>query len=244
MNTVAIIQARMGSSRLPAKVFMDISGKPMLLHVIERLRHSALITAITVATTINKQDDVIGDLCRKHDVGCYRGSETDVLDRYYRAAKFWKAESVVRICSDCPLIDPTLTDRVIGVYKENRKKYVGASTIIKRTFPRGLDAEVFSFSVLEEVWRNSDKTYQREHVTPYIYEHPQAFAMASIESESDLSYLRWTVDTEEDLCFIRQVYERLYKEDRLFLTNDVLELLAQEPALQEINSHIQQKPVR
>jgi spore coat polysaccharide biosynthesis protein SpsF len=143
---IAIIQARMGSDRLPGKVLLPIMGKPMLWHVVNRTNQSRLLNKVVVATTKKSKDDIITEFCRKNGISCYRGEEFDVLDRYYKAAKLYKADIVVRITSDCPLVDPALLDKTIKAYIENMKSLDGASTALKRTYPRGLDIEVFSFS--------------------------------------------------------------------------------------------------
>lgn len=237
---VAIVQARIGSTRLPEKVLKNIAGKPMLAHVIERLKKSKLIHEIVIATAKDKNMS-IPELAQKCGVRFFLGSEEDVLDRYYKAAVKFKADIIVRITSDCPLIDPLVVDQVIKRYRGSKGKIDYMSNTLKQSYPRGLDTEVFSFKVLEKTWKEAGKPYQREHVTPYIHEHPEIFHVANVENNVDLSSMRWTVDEEEDLKFIREIYKKLYKRGKIFLMNDVLSLLKREPSLMEINKSIKQK---
>lgn len=242
MKIVAVIQTRMGASRLPGKVLMNIAGRPMFWHVVNRLQYSKIISKVVIATTTNKRDDLIEKFCRKEGIDCYRGSEDDVLDRYYQASIFYKADAIVRITSDCPLIDPTVSERVISTYLKNINKIDGSSNVINRTYPRGLDTEVISFSTLERIWNEGKEDYQREHVTVYAYEHPSLFNLQSVENNSNLSDLRWTVDEEDDLKFVREIYKRLYhKEKDVFLMDDVIEVLKREPQLLKINKYVKQK---
>jgi len=241
-NIVAIIQARMGSIRLPGKVLMDIEGKPMLWHVINRVKYSKLINKIVIATSTNKKDDVIEEFCKSNNIDFYRGSEMDVLDRYYQAAKVFKASLIVRITSDCPLIDPEVVDLVIKTHLSSDVDYT--SNNIERTFPRGLDTEVFKFSALEKAYKEAVAPYQREHVTVYIYENPYLFRLNNVKNDKDISYLRWTVDEKADLHFVREIYKRLNKEDRIFLMRDILNVLEREPFLIEINKYVKQKSIK
>ncbi len=242
-NVVAIVQARMRSSRLPGKVLMDIAGMPMLLHVINRLKCSKFINDIVIATSISPEDSAIEKFCKSQRIKVYRGNEIDVLDRYYKAAKFYNADPVVRITADCPMIDPQVLDRVISEYLRGMKDFDGASNVVERSYPRGLDAEVISFSSLERCWKEADNDYQREHVTIYIYENPGSFKLCSVVNDKNLSHLRWTVDEENDLKFAREIYQRLFKKDKIFLTSDILDLLEKEPHLKEINKSVTQKVI-
>lgn len=243
-NIIAIIQARMGAERLPGKVLMDIVGRPMLWHIINRVRHSKYINKIIIATTTNKDDDQIENFCKTYNIDFYRGNEDDVLDRYYQAAELWNTDIIVRITSDCPLIDSDVINKVIYSYLKNKNNFKGASNVIRRTYPRGLDTEVISFSTLERVWNDAKKDYQREHVTIYIYEHLDQFKMCSVENKENLSSFRWTVDEEKDLEFVRTIYKKLYQERKIFLMRDVLRLLEREPYLKEINKNIKQKNIK
>jgi spore coat polysaccharide biosynthesis protein SpsF len=238
LKAVAVIQARMGSTRLPGKVLKDLQGETVLARVVSRLRRSRLIAELLVATTDRPPDDAIVAECRKLSVPVSRGDQEDVLDRYFRAAQLAKAEIVVRITSDCPLIDPEITDRTIAAFLEARPDY--ASNVLTRTYPRGLDTEVMSFDALARAWREARKTYEREHVTPYIYEHPADFKLLSVASDEDHSHHRWTVDTPEDLEFARAVYSR-FEPDAAFSWRDVLALLEREPSLIKINRSVTQK---
>jgi spore coat polysaccharide biosynthesis protein SpsF len=240
LKIVAIVQARMGSTRLPGKVMKDIGGESMLARVVGRLRRARLINEVLIATTDMAADDAIVTECRKCQVPVSRGDEKDVLDRYFRAAQLSKAEIVVRITSDCPLIDPEITDKTIAAFIEARPDY--ASNIMQRTYPRGLDTEVMPVATLEKAWRQARKPYEREHVTPYIYEHPDEFKLVSVTGEQDYSSFRWTVDTPEDLEFVRAVYQKLTPEGA-FSWRDVLALLQREPELVELNRSVQQKAV-
>jgi len=238
MKILAIVQARMGSSRLPGKALKDIQGRSMLARVVRRAQRSSLIDRLIVATTDKEADDAIASECKVLGVSVFRGSEDDVLDRYYQAAKAFSAEAVVRITSDCPLIDPDVIDRVVQVFLDNSPDY--ASNTIENTYPRGLDVEVFTFSALEKAWRNASRDFERVHVTPYIYLHPELFRKLSVTSEKNLSFYRWTVDTAEDLALVRAIYEKMGGDDH-FSWRDVLELFEREPCLAELNRHIRQK---
>ena len=240
-NIVAVIQARMNSERLPGKVLMEISGNPMLWHIVQRLRYSKFINRIIVATGTSKKDDAIANFCEKYGIDFYRGSEEDVLDRYYQAAKIYRADPVVRVCADNPLTDPELVDEIIGCFLRNRERFDGASTTVKRTFPRGVNAEVLSFAAQEKAWKQARNGYHRELVTLYIYEHPELFNIYNVTGRRNLSHLRWTVDEIEDLEFVRQIYRRLYHRGNIFSWKEILRILEREPGLLNINRHIKQK---
>jgi spore coat polysaccharide biosynthesis protein SpsF len=226
----------MTSERLPGKVLLEISGKPVLWHVVARLRGSKLIEKFVVATTTNVEDVPIIKLCNEMGIGAYAGSEEDVLDRYYKAAKQYGAKVIVRVTADCPLIDPQIVDRVIQYYLENKDKFDYVSTNHPTTFPDGMDTEVFSFEALEKAWKKARKQYQREHVTPYIWDQPEKFKIGNVENDEDLSTKeRWTLDYKEDFEFISAVYANLYKEGEIFSMQDVLNLLKKKPELRDIN---------
>ena len=243
MKVVAIIQARMGSTRLPGKVMKEILGKPVILWDLDRISFSKLVDEIVVAIPYGEENDVIVDMINEYNdkIVTIRGSEDDVLDRYYQAAVQTNADIVVRITSDCPLIDPVVIDNVIEHFLDNNCDY--CSNSLTRTYPRGLDTEVFSFKALEEAWDEAKKDYEREHVTLYIIENPDQFKLLNVANDIDLSHLRWTLDTKEDFEFISVVYKRIYPKKQLFLMDDVLELLNKEPELIDINKHIEQKQV-
>ncbi len=234
---LAIIQARMGSTRLPGKVLADICGKPMLWQVINRVCRVPSIDRVLVATSKNPADNPIASFCSENNVQCFRGSEEDVLDRYYQSAKEFNADGIVRITADCPLIDPEVVSKVINTYLEGTYDYV--SNTLRYTYPDGQDVEVFSFSALEETWREAQLQAEREHVTPYIRTSGR-FRVYNVENELDISgrYLRWTVDESADLEFVRAVYSRLGSEGKPFGLADILRLLEEEPYLVRINQGI------
>ncbi len=238
MKIVAI--ARMGSSRLPRKVLMDLGGATVLDRVLNRLGRSELIHELLVATTVEPADDAIVEHCKRTGRKVFRGSEQDVLDRYYHAAKYIDADVAVRITSDCPVIDPDVTDATIRGFFDQHADY--ASNALVRTYPRGLDTEVMTVRALERAWRESTKPYQREHVTPYIYENPSQFKLHGIENDVDCSQHRWTLDTPEDLQLLRAIYERFGGRDD-FSWRQVLEVVQDDPSLANINRHVVQKAV-
>jgi spore coat polysaccharide biosynthesis protein SpsF len=241
LKIAAIIQARMGSTRLPGKVLKDLAGETVLGRVVGRLRRCRLIGELMVATTDHPADDAIVAECRKCSVAVSRGDQDDVLDRYYRAAQLAKADVVVRITSDCPLIDPEITDRTINAFVEKRPDY--ASNVLVRTYPRGLDTEVLSVDALARCWKVAAKPYEREHVTPYIYEHPAEFEILAVTNDVDYSAQRWTLDTPQDLAFLRAVYSRLEGQG-LFSWRDVIALLELHPELASLNRAVRQKELQ
>lgn len=237
---IAIIQARLGSTRLPGKVLKKILGKPMLERMIERLRRSKTIDKIIVATTNNQEDKKIIVLAKKIGVDFYLGSESDVLDRYYQAAKKFGTDGiVVRLTGDCPVLDPKVVDQVVNFYKKNKEKFDYVSNVRPPTFPDGMDVEVFSFKVLEKAWHFSKLPSEREHVTAYIANHPEIFRIGNLQSKKDFSSLRLTVDNEEDLVLIKKIYQLLHKSNTFFTLKDILKLSESRPSLFLINRHIQ-----
>jgi spore coat polysaccharide biosynthesis protein SpsF len=240
MRVVAIIQARMGSTRLPGKVLKDLAGATVLERVVSRVRRCRLVSDVAVATSAEPADDVILNECQRLGTEAFRGSEQDVLDRYYRAAQQAGAEVVVRITSDCPLIDPEVSDKTIQKFLVERPDY--ASNALERTYPRGLDTEVMTFAALECAWTEARQAYQREHVTPFLYQHPERFKLLSVKGDHDYSQYRWTLDTPEDLEFLRAVYARSIDHQDLSWRN-VLNIVQREPELAEMNRHIVQKTI-
>ncbi len=232
MKTVVILQARIGSTRLPGKVLLDLEGRPMLAHVVERIRRARNVQQVVVATTTSKSDDVLEQFCRAQDIAFFRGSEPDVLDRYYQTAKAFAADTVVRITSDCPLIDPEVIDRVTGIFQQGGFDYV--SNTIETTYPDGLDTEVFSLVALERAWREATKISEREHVTPYLRSSGH-FRVRNVENDHgpSLAELRWTVDEAHDLEFVRAIYKHL-KSRPAFGMRDILKLLEEKPELQKL----------
>jgi spore coat polysaccharide biosynthesis protein SpsF len=240
MNVVAIIQAHMGSTRLPGKVLLDLAGEPMLARCVHRAQQAQTIKKVVIATTLQQSDDVIVRLCAGRRWPCFRGAEKDVLDRYYHSAVAHQADAVVRITSDCPLIEPEITDRVVRDFLGLQPMVdYACNALPRRTFPRGLDTEVMRFDVLERAWREDTNPAWREHVTPYIHRHPELFHIHGIVNEVNLSHMRWTVDTTEDLAFVRCIYEH-FGHDR-FSWREVLSVLDQHPKWIEINQKVAQK---
>jgi spore coat polysaccharide biosynthesis protein SpsF (cytidylyltransferase family) len=227
----AIIQARTGSTRLPGKVLMNIGNKPMLWHIIERLKYSKKISEIILAIPDNKQNDILEKFAKQNGIKYYRGSEENVLSRYYETAKKFKCDIVVRITSDCPLIDPFVVDNIIN--KQIEKKFDYTSNTIKRTFPKGLDTEVFGFKILEMAFNQAEGKYEKEHVTPYIYEHPEFFRLQSVEAEEIIRHpeFRLTVDVKNDLELIREIYKVLYHPFKIFCTEEIINLFNRKPEL-------------
>ncbi|GAA0318739.1 hypothetical protein GCM10008967_06640 [Bacillus carboniphilus] len=243
MKVAAIIQARMGSTRLSGKVMKDILGKTVLSHVIERVRQSNFIEEIIIATTVHERDSVIEKEAISSGAKVYRGSEDDVLSRYYLAAKENNIDIIVRITSDCPVIDPHVIDEIVDIFIKGNHDIVtnAGSDLSKRTYPRGLDTEVFSFEVLENAFTNGREEYHREHVTPYIYEH--SHKIHYFKNDVNYSKYRWTLDTEEDFKLINEIYNRLYKGNHDFYLQEIIDIFKQEPKLFSINAHIEQKKV-
>jgi spore coat polysaccharide biosynthesis protein SpsF len=241
MRTAIIVQARMGSSRLPGKVLRPLLGKPMLARQLERIRRSALADALVVATTESAADAAVAALCVAEGVACVRGSEVDVLGRYLAAARAHQADVIVRITGDCPLLDSAMVDRCIARFAEGGADYV--SNVLRRTLPRGMDTEVFSRAALERIASLATCPEDREHVTRYFYTHPSLFKLGSVESEVDSSQYRLTVDTEDDFGVIEAIYRELYDRNPCFDLADILDLLARRPDIGARNQHVQQKPI-
>lgn len=241
MRVVAIIQARMGSTRLPGKVLKDLGGETVLARVVNRTRRATLVDEVVVATSVLPADDAIARECEGLKVACFRGDELDVLDRYYRAAQKFAADAIVRITADCPLIDPELIDAAIRSRLDQKADY--ASNSLVRSYPRGLDVEVFTADALARAWSAAKEEYQRIHVTPYLYENPKAFKVISTAEEMDHSNHRWTLDTAEDLELLRAVYKHFGNRDSIRWI-EVLDLMEAHPELAALNSHVRQKTLR
>jgi len=234
----------MGSTRLPGKVMKTLFGKTVLAHVVERVKACGLIDLVVVATTTSSMDEAIRDEAGRLGAGCFRGSELDVLDRYYRAAKEYGADTVIRITSDCPLMDPELLCGMVERFNRMRDEGTRVdylSNVRTRTYPRGLDVEVFTFHALERAYKEAGKEYEREHVTPYINTHPEIFSLHEVKSDEDFSGYRWTLDTEDDFRLIEEIYKALYVEGRIFRTDEALALMKRRPELRELNAHVEQK---
>ncbi|MDX9993034.1 MAG: glycosyltransferase family protein [Anaerolineales bacterium] len=281
MKTVAIIQARMSSSRLPGKVLLDIDGKPMLQRVIERTQLTRSLDSVVVATTTHPADDPLAAFAASVGIACTRGSLHDVLDRYYQAARAHSADIIVRITADCPLIDPSVIDETVALLGIADYK-LGTSPLLThhaqfdfscnrlpppfgRSFPIGLDVEACTLAALERAWQKASETFQREHVMPFLYENttfknnPQPaipnscfvlygkssrkFRIAQLHHRPDYGDLRWTVDTPEDLTFVREIFARLGNKTN-FTWYDVLEIVQKEPKLAEINAGVRHKTMK
>jgi spore coat polysaccharide biosynthesis protein SpsF len=232
-EVLVVMQARMSSTRLPGKVMRPVMGEPMLAQQVKRLQRARHIDRLVIATSNCPDDNVIAELAEILGVHCFRGSLTDVLDRYYRAAEHFGATSVLRTTADCPLIDPQVVDTVVDSHISSGRDYT--TNNMPRTWPHGLDIEIMQFAVLEEAWKNASSQAEREHVTPFIRNNPTRFRLGNCPSPVDNSRFRWTVDEPEDYEFVCRVYEELYPLNPDFLTGDLLHFLAEHPEVVEIN---------
>lgn len=239
---VAIVQARMASSRLPGKVLKDIGGEAMLGLVVARTRLAKTIDEIVVATTTQPEDAEIEKYCQERGIPVYRGSLNDVLDRFYQAAKVYHADVIVRLTADCPLLDPGVIDHTVQVFFQSGVDFAAnrLPPPFKRTYPIGLDTEVCTFSALERAWEEASAPYEREHVMPYLYDVVERFKIIRVDYEQDYGDRRWTVDTAEDLELVRQIFARL-TDKKTFTWLDVLAIFEDEPELAQINGQIQHK---
>ncbi len=239
-KTVAIIQARLGSCRLPGKVMLDICGQPMLARVVNRLRMASAADEVVVATSTESSDDPLVAMCLSFDWKYYRGSHLDVLDRFYRTATAFDADFIIRVSADCPVIDPDITDRVArSVIDSDGEFEYAANMLPPRTFPRGVDVEAFTMDALRRTWQDARDESSREHVTPWIYRNPDQFRICRVTNETDESDHRWTVDTPEDLQMARLIYSHFGSQD--FRWQDVARVCRQHPEWAELNAHIQQR---
>ena len=235
MKVTAIVQARMTSTRLPGKVLMEVMGRPLLSYQIERLRFSKIIDKIIVATTVNKEDDPIVKLCQKEGLDFYRGSEEDVLDRYYKTAKKYNAIHIMRLTADCPLIAPDICDSIAKLYFESGVEYIRTG----ETFAEGLDCETIGFKALIKAWLEAESKSDREHVTLYIRNHPELFKTMVNENETDDSRYRITVDEENDFFVVKAILENLYKgNDSYFTVREIKSYLDSHPEVYRLNSDI------
>lgn len=240
----ATIEARMTSTRLPGKVLAPCLGKPMLELMVERVRRVPSLDGIIIATTTNRTDDPVAALAERLGVGCWRGSEEDVLTRVLEAARAHRVDVVVELTGDCPLIDPEIVERVIQEYRHAGADYV--SNVLTRSYPIGMDTEVFATNVLEDVARRTDDPVDREHVSVYIYRHPEIYTLGNVAAppRCERPRLRLTLDTTEDLQVIRSVFEALYPANPEFSLADVLAFLDRKPEISAINAHVQHRYVR
>lgn len=240
LRTVAIIQARMSSSRLPGKVLKTILGKPMLGYIVERLSWVREIDEIVVATSREASDQPIFAFCRENKTACYRGDLDDVLDRFYQTALEYKADTVIRVTGDCPCVDPELVTQLINLFQRENYDHAGIATgagaiFEEARFPNGLDAECFRWQALEKAWREATEPADREHVTPYIWRNQDIFKCGSLKPEKDYSYIRLSVDHQEDFELVTALFEALYKPERPFLMKEMVDFLEQNPHLIDLN---------
>jgi spore coat polysaccharide biosynthesis protein SpsF len=238
LRVVTIIQARTGSSRLPDKVLRPLLNKPLLVRMVERVRAARLAGTVVVATTTNRVDNVIEIICRWEGFPCFRGHPTDLLDRHYQAARQFNADIVVKIPSDCPLIDPSVIDRVIGAFLAQPSAYDYVSNLHPATYPDGNDVEVMSMTALTDAWQEARRNFEREHTTPFLWDRPERFRLGNVVWETGRNYAmshRWTIDYEADYQFINAVYTALYPKKPFFQLQDILALLEERPHLRAIN---------
>lgn len=242
MRLGAIVQARSGSTRLPNKILLKLVDKTVLQHVINRLKLSKYLDKIIIATTTNLEDDKIFNLCNENRIDVHRGSEQNVLERYYDTAQKYNLDTIVRVTSDCPLIDAKVLDKVIELHLSNDYVITTNAGIDnkQRTFPRGLDVEIFDFNHLKKAKENATKNYELEHVTPYIYEYFKS-DIGYLKNDVDYSNHRWTLDTLEDFHLISKIYDFLYFVDNPFFMEDIIQLMNEKPELLSINNKVQQK---
>ncbi len=243
MNIVIIVQARMGSTRLPGKVLKKVMNKTLLEYLLERLQRVERSNEVCVATTVEPQDQPILDICSQMSIRSFRGSENDVLERYFLAAQEMQADIIVRVTADCPVIDPVEIDKLIEYYLENSDRYDYISSSLKRSYPLGMEAEIFSFEVLKKAHENAKSKFEREHVTPYLHRQPDLFCLKNFSYKENQKEHRWTVDTPEDFEVITKIIESLYPVKPEFSIEDILNLFQENPQWKKINSYVVQNAV-
>ncbi len=245
MKTVLIIQARMQSSRLPGKVLLPLGGRPMLEWVITRAEHSKVIDSCMVATTSDAADDPIEQWCHAMDVSVYRGSQFDVLDRYYQAAKSAGADVIIRVTADCPLIDPELIDQLFAFYQKEQADFAAnrLPPPWHRTYPIGLDAEIVSMDMLTQAWEKAEEKFEREHVMPWFYDTPGRCKVAILDNPEDYGMHRWTVDTPEDYAMMQALFDKL-ESPKIASWLDVLQVIRENPELEMINASSHAKEMK
>ncbi len=238
MNIVTVIQARTTSTRLNRKILLPLGDSNILIKMIERVLTANTVNKLVVATTTDPKDDEIEIHCKEIEIDCFRGHPTNCLDRHYQVGKKYNADAIVKIPSDCPLIDPLIIDRVIGNFLENPTKWDYYSNLHPATYPDGNDVEVMTMTALEKAWKNADKDYEKEHTTPYIWERPNEFRIGNVKIEDGIDYstiLRWTLDYIEDYWLITTIFNNLYKDKPYFGVYDIINLLEKNPAFRDIN---------
>jgi len=244
MKTVAIIQARMGSNRLPGKVLMPIVGRPMLWHVVRRVRAVPSIDEVVVAVPDGPADEVLRQFCAANDIASFSGSEPDVLDRYYRAALAYGADPVLRITADCPLVDPEFIEKLVQLYRSGSCDYAAvaagadAQNLNGGCFPDGMDAECFSFASLKRAWNEAQDPRDREHATRFIWRRKELFRCTKLLADQKYPPLRLTVDHPQDLEVASRIYEKLFSEGNIFHLSDIVDLLRREPEIIKPNEHL------
>ena len=238
IKIITVIQARMSSTRLPNKVMLPLTGKPLLLRMYERVAASKLAGTIVIAATKDESDEPIIRLCEENKLEYFRGDSDDVLDRHYQCALKYNPDVVVKIPSDCPLIDSRIIDKVLKYYIDNRKHFDFVSNLHPPSYPDGNDVEVMSFEALKDAWQNAGLKLEREHTTPYLWENPDKFRIGNVKWNSGKDYsmsYRFTIDYNEDYLFIKTVYDELYGQDSSFTLEDILDLLERKPEIKKIN---------
>lgn len=238
-----IIQARMGSTRLPGKILQPIRRRPLLSYLVERVRCVQTKNQLIIATTTNPQDDILEAYAKKENILFFRGSEENVLDRYYQACCAYPADIIVRITGDCPLIDPAIIDHALDQFLEAKSPLDFLSNTLKRTYPRGMDVEVFTFEALKAAADEASTAFDREHVTPFLNRQPERFHLANFVHKPDISDYRLTVDTPEDFLLVSKIFEELYPKNKKFTLDDILQTFERHPEWKNINAHIKQKEV-
>src|SRR3989344_2864043 len=243
MKVLAVIQARMGSTRLPGKILMELEGKPMLWHIVERVKQSKKVDGVVVATTIEQEDDATAELCKKQGWLCYRGPAEDVLDRYCQAAKTFGAKAVVRLTGECPFIHPFVVDLCVEKFLEGKHDFISNCEVDSSAFPRGLDVRVISFAALENAAENAKKSFEREHVWPYIFEHQETFAIGPVITAPDeyKADYRLTVDYREDFELTKILYQKFYQPGNIINVPEIISFLKKNPDIAAINANCEQK---
>ena len=243
MRTVAIIQARMGSTRLPGKVLKNLLGKPMLVHIFNRVNQSKLVDQVVIATSINKENNVIRAVCKENNISYFSGSENNVLERFFYTACHFEAEQIIRITADCPLIDSDIINKLIERFNNSNYNFMGVaagagasnSDFKGNRYPQGLDAEIFMFDILKKAYKEATSDRDKEHVTPYIWTKPSVFKIGQLKAEKDYSEMRWVIDNPEDFDFIEQIYKKLYPKNPNFGMKEILNFLESNKTLQNTN---------
>ncbi|MGN7611549.1 cytidylyltransferase domain-containing protein [Magnetococcales bacterium HHB-1] len=242
-NPISIIQARMDSTRLPGKILLPLGERTVLEQVIQRVNRVSNLNKTVIATTTKPSDDPVARLVESLDhIALFRGDEHDVLDRYYKAAKTFQADPVIRITADCPLMDHNLLEEMLTTFLHDQHADYYSNTQTPRTYPRGIDIEIFTFNALEKAWRSATKSFEREHVTPYLYNHAHLFKLEKkISEEGNYSDHRWTLDTEADYQFLQKIFNHFDSQKDLCSRKDIIDFLEHNPELQKINAHVKQK---